>query len=143
MIRPKETPVVAALILGFVVACGGGGGPGASQPPVASARPSSPARLTIVSPTNGEMIHGSTIDLKTRLVGAKIVKPTTTHIVPTRGHIHVLLDRKIVSINYGITDQAINDVSPGQHLLQVEFVASDHLPFDPRVVTAVTFVVTP
>ena len=28
------------------------------------------------------------------------------------------------------------------HVMKVEFVAADHLPFDPRVVSAVTFEVT-
>jgi hypothetical protein len=30
-------------------------------------------------------------------------------------------------------------VAPGQHTLRVEFVASDHLPFDPRVISEVVF----
>ena len=81
--------------------------------------------------------------LKIKLTGAKIVAPTTTHIVPTKGHIHVLLDGKIESMNYGINLHAIHDVKPGNHLLSVEFVASDHLPWDPRVVQEVTFTVKP
>ena len=43
-------------------------------------------------------------------------------------------------MNYGLT-QTIPDVPPGQHTLRVEFVASDHLPFNPRVFTGVVFVV--
>jgi len=31
------------------------------------------------------------------------------------------------------------DVEPGRHLLQAEFVAADHGPFDPRVRTSVAF----
>ena len=29
--------------------------------------------------------------------------------------------------------------SPGQHVVQVEFVAADHAPFDPRVMTQSAF----
>ena len=71
------------------------------------------------------------------LKGAHVVKPTTTHIVPTQGHIHVYLDDQIVSMNYSL-DNTVH-VTPGEHVLRVEFVASDHLPFDPRVVKAVVF----
>jgi hypothetical protein len=35
--------------------------------------------------------------------------------------------------------EPIRKVAPGTHLLRVEFVASDHLPWDPRVFDNVTF----
>jgi hypothetical protein len=72
------------------------------------------------------------------LSGAKIVAATTTNISPDKGHLHVYLDNQIVSMNFGLTDD-IGNVKSGMHVLRVEFVASDHLPFDPRVFTAVTF----
>ena len=76
------------------------------------------------------------------LQGAHIVKPTTTHIVPTQGHIHVYLDNKIISMNYGLT-QTVGGLTPGSHVLQAEFVASDHLPWNPRIIAAVSFTVKP
>ena len=136
--------VIAGLAAALLAACAGGSGSGNGSPsPTPTTRPSSPAKLTIVYPTNGTVIHGSTVHLRIKLTGAKIVAPTTTHIVPTKGHIHVLLDGKIESMNYGINLHAIHDVKPGNHLLSVEFVASDHLPWDPRVVQEVTFTVKP
>jgi hypothetical protein len=45
-------------------------------------------------------------------------------------------------MNYQV-DATLPNVSPGQHLLRVEFVASDHAPFDPRVFQQVTFTVQP
>ena len=136
--------VIAGLAGLMLAACGGGSGSGdGSTSPTATTRPSSPAKLTIVYPKSGTVIHGSTVHLRIRLTGAKIVAPTTTHIVPTRGHVHVLLDGKIESMNYGINLHAIHGVRPGNHLLSVEFVASDHLPWDPRVVQEVTFTVKP
>jgi hypothetical protein len=101
-------------------------------------RPSSPAKVAILSPTNGQVVHGSDVRIRVQLTGAKIVPATTTDIVPTRGHLHLYLDDQIVSMNFKLTGD-IGDVRPGMHVLRVEFVASDHLPFDPRVFTAVTF----
>ena len=122
-------------------ACGGGGNASGTSPTAtASARPSSPATIAIVSPKNGAVIHGTSLHLVVSLKGAHIVKPTTTHIVPTLGHIHVYLDNKIISMNYGLT-QTVGGLTPGTHVLQAEFVASDHLPWDPRVIAAVSFTV--
>ena len=49
-----------------------------------------------------------------------------------------MLDGKLVSMTSG-TSQLLQGLTPGEHLLQVEFVANDHAPFDPRVLAAVTF----
>jgi hypothetical protein len=118
-----------------LVACGGG----SSGSPTPTVRPSSPAVLKILEPRNGQVIHGSAVHVRFSLRKAKIVKPTTTHIVPIRGHVHLLLDGKIYSMNYGFTQPVIRGVNAGNHVLQLQFVASDHLPFDPPVVSAVTF----
>jgi hypothetical protein len=105
-------------------------------------RPSSPAKVAILSPTNGQVVHGSNVKIRIRLTGAKIVPATTTDIVPTKGHLHVYLDEQIVSMNFKLTGD-IGGLKPGLHVLRVEFVASDHRPFDPRVFTAVTFEAKP
>jgi hypothetical protein len=104
-------------------------------------RPSSPARLTIVSPENGEVVRGSTVELRLDLQDARIVPQTTTDIAPDEGHLHVLLDDELISMTEGL-EQTIPDVPPGLHRLTVEFVAADHAPFDPRVVEVVAFEVT-
>ena len=109
-----------------------------SPSPSQSHRSSSPARIKITSPRNGEVIHGSSVPLRISLEGARIVKPTTTNIDPRKGHVHVYLDGKIVSMNFAL-DARVNKVTPGTHLLKVEFVASDHLPFDPRILDATSF----
>jgi hypothetical protein len=54
----------------------------------------------------------------------------------------VLLDDALISMTEGL-QQTITDVSPGLHRVTVEFVASDHAPFDPRVVAVVEFQVEP
>jgi hypothetical protein len=105
-------------------------------------RPSSGATLTIVSPTSGQSVAGSTVHIVINLAGATIVSATTTDIRPDEGHIHLYVDNNLVSMNYGATlDQAL---PAGTHVLRAEFVAADHVPFDPRVVTPdVVFTVTP
>jgi hypothetical protein len=87
---------------------------------------------------NGEVVRGSDVKIRVALSGARIVPATTTHISPDKGHLHVFLDNQIVSMNFSTTDD-IGNVKPGMHVLRVEFVASDHLPFNPRIFTAVTF----
>ena len=101
-------------------------------------RPSSPAKLTILSPKNGAVVHGTDVPVRVRLQGATIVPASTTHIVPTEGHLHVYIDDQIVAMNFGTTD-VVHDVKPGIHALKVEFVASDHLPFDPPVISQTEF----
>ncbi len=103
-----------------------------------SARPSSPAKVQIVSPTNGEVIHGPVVEVRIRLQNARIVSATTTNITPDQGHLHLYLDDEIESMNFS-TSAKLTAVRPGLHVLRVEFVASDHLPFDPRVIAEVAF----
>ncbi len=116
----------------------------ASAPASAAAgpRPSSTATITVVSPTSGQSVKGPTVHIVINLTGATIVSATTTDIRPDTGHIHLYIDSNLVSMNYGSTlDQA---VPPGTHVLRAEFVAADHVPFDPRVVTPdVVFTVAP
>jgi hypothetical protein len=140
-----------------MAACGGssggsGGSTGATSttgPPGSTTssesigpRPSSPAVLTILAPKNGEVINGTSVDLRVRLQHAKIVPATTTHITPTQGHLHVILDDQLISMTQG-TEQQVTGLTPGLHRIQVEFVASDHAPFDPRVIAIVSFQVKP
>jgi hypothetical protein len=134
----------AAVLIVLLGACGSGGALSSptSAPAPASPRPSSTAKLSILSPANGSVVHGSTVDLRLRLQHAKIVPATTQELRPDRGHIHVILDGQLISMNYHLTN-VITGVKPGPHLLQAEFVASDHLPFDPRVIAVTSFEVKP
>jgi hypothetical protein len=80
------------------------------------------------------------VTVRVHLAGATIVPATTKNITPTTGHLHLSLDGKLISMNYQAT-QTLPEVPPGLHVLKVEFVAADHLPFNPRVITGVTFTV--
>jgi hypothetical protein len=66
------------------------------------------------------------------------VAPTTSNIDPRKGHIHLYLDGRIVSMNYKLAD-TVGNVKPGPHTIKAEFVASDHLPFDPPVFDTIAF----
>jgi len=144
MSKTRTGFVVALCVLAIsAAACGGSGGGSGGSPsptPTSTQRPSSPAKIAIVSPKSGAVIHGTSLKLVLSLKGARVVKPTTTHIVPTQGHVHVFLDNKIISMTYGLT-QTVGGLTPGTHVLQAEFVASDHLPWDPRIIAAVSFTV--
>jgi hypothetical protein len=41
-------------------------------------------------------------------------------------------------MNYGLSER-LPQLTPGQHVLQVEFVAADHAPFEPRILTQAAF----
>lgn len=143
---PRMSKLALIVATAFVLAAcgssddGGSGATGATAP--SSDRPSSTAKLAIVLPKVGEVVHGSNVDLRVKLQDAKLVPATTTHIVPDEGHLHVILDDTLISMTQGL-EQTIPDVAPGEHRIMVEFVASDHAPFDPRVVSVVAFEVKP
>jgi len=113
-------------------------GSGATSVSPAADRPSSTASIAIVSPKQGEVIHGSTAQLKAKLTGGEIVQQTSTDLQPDQGHLHVILDDHLVTMTAS-TDTMLTDLTPGEHILEVEFVANDHAPFDPRVLAKVTF----
>jgi hypothetical protein len=143
--RARAAALSAALALAFVLglaACSGGDGGGSAATTTAAAapRPSSPAKLTIVTPHNGQTVHQDRPEVRLDLTGAKIVKQTTTRIRGDEGHIHLIVDGKLVNMNYSLS-QRLPQLTPGQHVLQVEFVAADHSPFDPRVLTQAAFTV--
>ena len=142
----SKMPKLALIVVTTLVlaACGSSDDGGSATGATASTgdRPSSTAKLSIVAPKVGQVVHGSNVDLRVKLQDAKLVPATTTHIVPDEGHLHVILDDTLISMTEGL-EQTIPDVAPGEHRIMVEFVASDHAPFDPRVVSVVAFEVKP
>jgi hypothetical protein len=129
---------VALGLVFALTACSSGSAASSNDSATPLARPSSPARLAIVAPSNGDVIHGSTVRVHVRLSGARVVAATSLHVVPTEGHLHLSMDDQLVSMSLGLST-TIPDVRPGLHIVTVEFVGSDHLPFDPPVVARVTF----
>ena len=102
--------IVAAILL---VSCGG---QTTASPSVV--RPSSPAVITIVQPTAGQTLSGTTVHVVLSLTGAKIVSQTTTHIRPDEGHVHLFVDHVLVSMNYGLEQDLF--INPGEDPTPVE-----------------------
>jgi hypothetical protein len=140
--RLRTAVLLAALALAAAACSGGGddGGPDATATTAAAVaeRPSSPAKLTIETPRQGQTVDQDRAQLILGLDGGKIVNQTTTRIQGDEGHLHLHVDGKLVDMNYGLR-QRLPQLPPGQHVVQVEFVAADHAPFDPRVLTQAAF----
>jgi len=117
----------------MLTACGSD----AQGSPSANARPFTPARIQIISPTPNE-VSGPDVTVQVKLVGAHEVQPSAGTVRPDEGHIHVSLDGTVVAMAYSTT-QELNGLSPGPHSVQVEFVAIDHMPFRNRVIAAMIF----
>ena len=131
--RNRLTPhgsLAAALVLALA-ACSNGQAPATGVPSSLAPRPASPAHVEIVQPTPNSTLNGTKVHIVLKLTGATIVPQTTTTIKPDEGHVHLYVDNLLVSMNYGL-EQDIT-VPVGTHVLKAEFVAADHLPFNPRV----------
>ena len=143
---PRTRRVRAAVLLAVaafaVAACSGGEDGGGTGTPAtttaAAARPTSQAKLTIMTPRNGQTVRQERPEVRLGLDGGRIVSQTTTRVQGDEGHIHLHVDGKLVDMNYGLR-QRLPQLPPGQHVVQVEFVAADHAPFDPRVLTQAAF----
>ena len=121
----------------------GGGATGASDAAATTGpRPSSTAALSIVSPRDGQSFSTSDVPIRVSLKHARVVPATSTNLRPDEGHLHVILDDRLVTMTAGLSEK-IRGVRPGDHLLRVEFVANDHGPFNPRVIDQVAFSVKP
>ncbi len=110
-----------------------------TSPPPFETRPHSTAEVSILTPAAGRVVSGATLHVVLDLKGGEIVPQTSTHLTPDKGHIHLLIDGKVVSMAYGLVQDV--PVTAGTHLLQAEFVAMDHFPFNPRVIATSVFTV--
>jgi hypothetical protein len=106
-------------------------------------RPSTTARLRVLSPYPNQVFHGhpASIPVQLQLKGGRVVPFSSFRLRPNQGHIHLYLDGSLVSMTTGL--DATIAARPGRHVLRAEFVAVDHAPFDPRVIAAVRFLVRP
>ncbi len=125
--------IVTGWLALLVAGCSSGSQPTSQAP--AQPRIRSTATLAIVEPMSGQVVEGSKVRVRLKLTGGRIVPQTTTAISPDEGHIHLIIDGKNVSMTYGL-DQEV-EVPKGRHLLEAEFVAADHFPFNPRILSSV------
>jgi len=103
-------------------------------------RPHSTARITILQPKAGDVVTTKTMTVRLRLSGGRIVKIVSQRLTPDEGHVHVSIDGLLLTQTFGLT-QKLKAPKNGTHLLQAEFVAKDHGPFMPRVLSTLTFTV--
>jgi hypothetical protein len=134
--RHSALPVPLVVLLIGLTACGSDKKP---TTPSAQERPTTNARIQIVSPTPNQET-GPDVTVQVKLIGAKEVPQVDGPLKPDEGHIHISLDGAVVAMAYG-DSQTLKALTPGQHSVQVDFVAIDHVPFKNRVTAAVLFTV--
>jgi hypothetical protein len=129
----------------LLAACGSDSTPTttASPTPNLATRPSTPVKIYLVSPTNGEVVHGDMVHVQVRIVGGVISTITSTHITPTLGHVHLYFDNQLIYMAFSLQENL--PVHAGvTYTMYAEFVAQDHFPFYPRDVTpTIIFTVAP
>jgi hypothetical protein len=153
MRRPLLIPLTAALIVMTSCSTASTVGPGGTATPTPTPyptpsgglghRPSTPVKITLLSPTNGEVVDGTSVLVKVSIEGGTITTVTTSDITPTKGHVHLYLNNQLIYMSY--TLQQPITVKPGlEYSMYAEFVAQDHFPFSPRDVTpTIFFIVAP
>ena len=116
-------------------------GPTAMPTPTAGAdRITSSATLGFEQPPDGATATGDQLEVVLDLQGGRIVNQTTQDITPDTGHIHLSVDGSLVSMTYGTVQVLdLRAYGPGEHSLEAEYVAADHLPFAPPVIAEVSF----
>ncbi len=141
---PRALGMALLLAVGLT-ACGNGGEAERSPPRAEEGRPSSTAELEIVEPEAGAVVDGESVPLEIELRGGRIVEEVSTDIRPDEGHVHVALDGETLTLLGGLKEDLVDlagqPLEPGEHLLEVEFVAADHGFFIPRVIATSTFTV--
>ncbi|MBV8301545.1 MAG: hypothetical protein JOY68_06450 [Candidatus Dormibacteraeota bacterium] len=136
--------LLAVLCAATAAACDSTPQPTAStSSPTLTNRPSSPVHITLVSPTNNSVVHGNKVHVVVSISGGVITQQVSTHISPTVGHVHLYFNNQLVYMSYTLQEDI--PVQPGlEYTMYAEFVAQDHLPFNPRDVTpSIFFTVAP
>jgi hypothetical protein len=137
-VRTRQRWLLSAVLAVAVTAAGCGGGSSSPSSSAASTkRPTTPVRIQITAPTPNQ-VTGSDVTVAVNLIGGTAVQRTKGPLTPTEGHVHLMLDNKLVSMAY-TTEQVLHGVAPGQHSIAAEFVAIDHQPFANRPKAAVLF----
>jgi len=131
----RLVPVLLAMSLA-IVACNSKPNP-KPTPTSSTSRIRSTGVLKILSPTDGEQVPTSGVVVKISLTGAKLVAAGTRANRPDEGHVHLRVDGVTITL-FGGLEVPTGKLTPGGHLIEVEFAASDHTPFEPRVIESVT-----
>jgi hypothetical protein len=137
-IRMTLARSLGAMALAVVLAACGGGASDATDG--GGDRPASTGEIRIVQPEPGAVVPADDVVVEVELTGATIAAEASTDIRPDEGHIHISVDGETITLLGGLREE-VPGLEPGTHLLEVEFAASDHGPFEPPVIESVTFTV--
>lgn len=131
--RVVGTIVASTLLVASAAGCG------SNDAERGASRPRTPAQIEILAPTPNQ-VTGSAPTVRIALHGAHLVPGARIGgaIRPREGHIHVSVDGSVVAMINRL-DLPLTGLTPGEHTVEAEFVASDHLPFANRVVAATSF----
>jgi hypothetical protein len=91
-----------------------------------------------VSPTNGEVVHGTSVQVTVAVTGGDVVQTASAYAGTTKGHVHLYLQGQLIYMAYTLTESV--PVQPGlTYSMHAEFVGADHIPYTPRDVTPNVF----
>ena len=131
--------IVLLFAVPFVLAaCGAAAATPAASPtftPSTLNRPPSSVQVKLISPTNGLVVHGTSVHVVVAVSGGTVTPVYSTHISPTVGHVHLYMNSQLVYMSYTLT-QDLPVVPGAEYSIYAEWVASDHFPFDPRDLTS-------
>ncbi len=141
--RPAfSKPGYVMLLVGLLVFLGGPDIVGSLAPFRAGPLPTTRTRLEVITPSDGQVMASREVRVAVRLLepsgNAWIPVPTLS---PDRGHIHIAVDGRILSMTW--QPAFVVPVTTGTHAVTVEYVASDHRPFSPRVLVTRRITVRP
>lgn len=104
-----------------------------------SVRPTSTATVKILTPSEGDVVE-SPVVIEIELNGGRLLDVGSQTLTPDTGHFHVSIDGRVVAEENFTTRETL-EVESGDRILQIEYVAADHSPFFPRVITTSSFTV--
>jgi hypothetical protein len=96
-----------------------------------SVRPSTTATLDVVSPTEGQRFPNSAVPIRVDVNGGSLAAASVNKLQPGKGHLQISIDRILVT--RASNPVQVVQVGDGDHVISVEYVAADHLPFCPKV----------
>ena len=137
------TVLLGVTACGSVTAAGDTPSPAPTQYPTPSGglghRPSTPVKITLLAPTSGQTVHGTSVLVRVSVTGGVVTQVTTGDITPTKGHVHLYLNNQLIYMSYTL-QQEVTGLHPGvEYSMYAEYVAQDHFPFSPRDVTPTIF----
>jgi hypothetical protein len=92
--------------------------------------------LTLVSPTDGEVVCGDPLEVVTVVENFTLVNETIEDPPPDTGHLHVYLNGQ----EYAQSDSpevVVTGVTDGEYQLRVDLARADHQALDPYVGTTI------